>query len=62
MRAGYRAAAGALARVWAYARELSGETAYDHYLDHRRRHCPAGPVLTRREFERVKHQPNVRCC
>jgi uncharacterized short protein YbdD (DUF466 family) len=62
MTAGYRVVSGALTQVWAYARELFGETAYDDYLAHHRQHCPTGPVMTRREFERVKHQPNVRCC
>jgi uncharacterized short protein YbdD (DUF466 family) len=53
-----RAAAG----LWWYLRELSGESGYEHYLAHRERHCPAGPVLTRREFERLKTTPTVRCC
>ena len=36
--------------LW-YAREVSGESAYDNYLAHRRRTHPGEPVLTRREFE-----------
>ncbi|MDG4832836.1 YbdD/YjiX family protein [Solwaraspora sp. WMMD1047] len=45
-----------------YARELSGESAYDNYLDHRRRTHPGQPVLSRREFEALRHRPTVRCC
>ncbi len=51
-----------LSGVWWYLRELFGETAYEHYLDHRRRTHPAEPVLSRREFERLRTRPNVRCC
>ncbi len=51
-----------LSGVWWYLRELFGETAYEHYLDHRRRTHPGEPVLSRREFERLRTRPNVRCC
>ena len=58
-----RAVAGAL---W-YAREVMGENAYEHYLAHQRRHHPAEPVLSRREFERrrmdqLDDHPRARCC
>jgi uncharacterized short protein YbdD (DUF466 family) len=58
-----RAAAGAL---W-YAREVMGENAYEHYLDHRRRTHPDQPVLSRGEFERrrmdeLDERPAARCC
>jgi uncharacterized short protein YbdD (DUF466 family) len=49
-------------RLWWYVRELFGETAYDHYVAHQRQHCPTGAVLSRREFERLKTAPHVRCC
>jgi len=52
----------ALAQFWEYARAVFGETAYDDYVAHHRQHCPTGPVMTRREFEQVKHKPNIRCC
>ena len=52
----------ALARAWWYLREVFGETAYDNYVAHRRQQCPTGPVLTRREFDRMKTTPAVRCC
>jgi uncharacterized short protein YbdD (DUF466 family) len=52
----------AVGRLWWYVREVFGETAYDNYVAHRREHCPAGPVLSRREFEQLKTKPNVRCC
>ncbi|MGV9317090.1 CstA-like transporter-associated (seleno)protein, partial [Streptomyces sp. NPDC003691] len=32
-----------------YLREVSGESAYDRYCEHRRRHRPGEPVPTRRE-------------
>jgi uncharacterized short protein YbdD (DUF466 family) len=51
-----------LSQVGWYVRALFGETAYDEYLAHHRAHCSAGPALTRREFERLKTEPNVRCC
>jgi uncharacterized short protein YbdD (DUF466 family) len=58
-----RAVAGAL---W-YAREVLGESAYDHYLAHQRRHHPGEPVLSRRQFERrrldrMEVRPGQRCC
>jgi uncharacterized short protein YbdD (DUF466 family) len=52
----------ALRNILWYARELSGESAYDNYLAHRRRTHPGEPVLTRREFDALKTQPQVRCC
>lgn len=58
-----RAAAG----VWWYLREVSGETAYDRYVEHCRRHDDAARVLSRREFERRRQDdrdrsPQQRCC
>jgi uncharacterized short protein YbdD (DUF466 family) len=52
----------ALRTAWWYFRAVMGETAYDQYLEHRERTHPGEPVLTRREFERLKTQPTVRCC
>ncbi|HYN93479.1 MAG TPA: YbdD/YjiX family protein [Pilimelia sp.] len=52
----------AVRRLWWYVRELSGETAYDNYLAHRRGTHPTAPVLTRREFEDRKTTPAIRCC
>jgi uncharacterized short protein YbdD (DUF466 family) len=51
-----------LGRLWWYVREVFGETAYDNYLAHCARAHPGGVVLTRREFEQIKTQPNIRCC
>ncbi|PZF84996.1 CstA-like transporter-associated (seleno)protein [Jiangella anatolica] len=58
-----RAAAG----VWWYLREVSGETAYDRYVEHCGRHDAAERVLSRREFERRRQDdrdrsPQQRCC
>ena len=58
-----RAMAGTL---W-YVREVMGENAYDHYLDHQRRNHPEEPVLSRREFEcrrmdQLQIRPGQRCC
>lgn len=52
----------ALRRVWWYVREVSGESAYDNYLAHRRRTHPDARVLSRREFDALRTQPTVRCC
>lgn len=60
-----------LASVWQgvrwYLREVSGESAYDRYVEHARRQHPDAPVLSRREFERRRidereERPGVRCC
>jgi uncharacterized short protein YbdD (DUF466 family) len=50
-----------------YLREVSGESAYDRYVEHRRRDHPDEPVLTRRAFERARQdereaRPQARCC
>ena len=50
-----------------YLREVTGETAYDRYLDHARNIHPDAPVLSRREFERRRMterdaRPQSRCC
>jgi uncharacterized short protein YbdD (DUF466 family) len=52
----------ALRHIWWYVREVSGESAYDNYLAHRRRTHPDEPVLSRREFDALRTQPTVRCC
>jgi uncharacterized short protein YbdD (DUF466 family) len=50
-----------------YLREVSGETAYDRYVAHRRRDHPEEPVMSRRDFERWRmrerdEKPGARCC
>jgi uncharacterized short protein YbdD (DUF466 family) len=55
------------ARVLWYLREVLGENAYDHYLEHQLRSHPEAPVLSRREFERrrldaLEVRPGQRCC
>lgn len=52
----------ALAWLSWYVRELSGETAYDHYLAHHRRRHPDTTPLTRRQFDDARTRPAVRCC
>jgi uncharacterized short protein YbdD (DUF466 family) len=52
--------------LW-YLREVMGENAYDHYLEHQRRAHPEAGVLSRREFERrrmdsMEIRPGQRCC
>jgi uncharacterized short protein YbdD (DUF466 family) len=52
--------------VW-YLREVMGESAYDHYVEHARRAHPGMPVMSRREFERQRmdeqdRNPRTRCC
>ena len=50
-----------------YLREVSGESAYDRYVEHRRREHPGEPVMSRRDFERRRQdareaRPQARCC
>ena len=50
-----------------YLREVSGETAYDRYVEHARREHPDAPVMCRRDFERRRQDerdenPRARCC
>ncbi|MGI5470797.1 YbdD/YjiX family protein [Streptomyces sp. CA-132043] len=52
-----------------YVRELTGESAYERYVGHLRRHDPDAPVPTRREFERRRTdaqegdpRSGFRCC
>ena len=50
-----------------YLREVSGESAYDRYVEHARREHPGEPVMTRRDFERRRqdareHTTQARCC
>ena len=50
-----------------YLREVSGESAYDRYVEHLRREHPDEPVMTRRDFERRRQdareaRPQARCC
>jgi uncharacterized short protein YbdD (DUF466 family) len=57
----------ALAGVRWYLREVSGETAYDRYVEHVRREHPEDPVMSRRDFERRRQDdcnanPRARCC
>jgi uncharacterized short protein YbdD (DUF466 family) len=57
----------AVGRALWYLREVMGENAYEHYLDHRRRTHPGEPVLPRGEFERrrmheLDDHPRARCC
>jgi uncharacterized short protein YbdD (DUF466 family) len=57
----------AAAAVRWYLREVTGESAYDRYVEHRRRAHPDEPVLSRREFERLRQdareaRPRARCC
>ena len=57
----------ALAGVRWYLREVSGESAYDRYVEHARREHPDEPVMSRRDFERWRQDdrndnPRARCC
>jgi uncharacterized short protein YbdD (DUF466 family) len=60
-------AAGWVCWVRWYLRELTGETAYERYLEHRAAsHDGTGEPMSRREFERRRAersaQPGNRCC
>jgi uncharacterized short protein YbdD (DUF466 family) len=57
----------ATGRVLWYLREVLGENAYEHYLEHQRRRHTEEPALSRREFERrrmdeLDDHPRTRCC
>ena len=57
----------AFAGVRWYFREISGESAYDRYVEHMRRDHPAQLVMSRRDFERWRQDhreknPRARCC
>ena len=50
-----------------YLREVSGESAYDRYVEHMRRDHPEQLVMSRREYERERmrmrdQNPRARCC
>jgi uncharacterized short protein YbdD (DUF466 family) len=50
-----------------YLREVSGESAYDRYVEHARAEHPDQEVLSRRDFERQRMddrdaRPQSRCC
>jgi uncharacterized short protein YbdD (DUF466 family) len=50
-----------------YVREVTGESAYDHYVEHETRLHPGAVVLDRRAFERRRQdledaRPQQRCC
>jgi len=50
-----------------YLREVSGESAYDRYVEHMRREHPGEPVMSRRDFERRRADereltPPAPCC
>jgi uncharacterized short protein YbdD (DUF466 family) len=62
----HRLGAAAGRALW-YLREVMGENAYEHYLEHRRRTHPGEPILSRGEFERrrmdeLDERPAARCC
>ncbi|MFC7221127.1 YbdD/YjiX family protein [Streptomyces polyrhachis] len=55
--------------VWRYLRELTGETAYERYVEHTRGHDPDAEVMDRRTFERCRMDAReadpkggFRCC
>ena len=57
----------ALAGVRWYLLEVTGESAYDHYVEHARREHPGEPVMSRRDFERRRQdaresRTQARCC
>jgi uncharacterized short protein YbdD (DUF466 family) len=56
-----------MAGVRWYLREVSGESAYDRYVQHMRRDHPGQPVMSRRDYERRRQDernenPRARCC
>ncbi len=65
---GTAALAAAARKVWWYVREVVGDTAYERYVEHLRRHDPDAEVPDRREFERMRTdagddpRTGFRCC
>jgi uncharacterized short protein YbdD (DUF466 family) len=56
-----------MAGVRWYLREVTGESAYDRYVQHMRRDHPGQPVMSRRDYERRRQDernenPRARCC
>ncbi|MEW1722213.1 YbdD/YjiX family protein [Streptomyces sp. NPDC093109] len=56
-------------RIRWYVRELTGESAYDHYVTHTRTHAPTAQIMDRRTFERTRTdareadpREGFRCC
>lgn len=50
-----------------YWRSLMGDDLYERYVAHRRRTHPGEPVLTERQYWRMRHaaveaNPQTRCC
>lgn len=49
-----------------YLAELTGETEYDRYVEHRQRSHPGEPIPTRLEYERQRvdrrAELGARCC
>ena len=57
----------AVAGVRWYLREVTGESGYDHYVEHMRRDHPEQAVMSRRDYERARMRqrednPRARCC
>jgi uncharacterized short protein YbdD (DUF466 family) len=57
----------AFAGVRWYLREVSGESAYDRYVQHMRRDHADQAVMSRRDYERRRmdqrdENPRARCC
>ncbi len=53
--------------IRAYWRALMGDDLYERYVAHRARTHPGEPVLTEREYWRMRHaateaNPQTRCC
>ena len=50
-----------------YCQSLMGDNHYDRYVQHRRSRHPGEPVLTEREYWKMRHaateaNPGARCC
>ena len=57
----------AVASMRWYLREVTGESAYERYMEHMRREHPGQPVMSRRDFERRRQDereenPRAHCC
>ncbi len=55
-----------LSKVWAFIQELTGENAYEKYLEHQVKHHPGQAVLSKKEFFKLETERRWdgvrRCC
>lgn len=56
-----------LSRAWSYVGAVMGDHDYQRYVTHQTARHPGGPVLSERDYWRMRHHeqeanPQSRCC